>query len=112
MDKWLSNLKSELNRRNISYGLLSKMTGLSVSTISRWFNESRYPEQRSRESVEVALGWKQPRRGDPSGELQRALYAHPYLSDEETAFFWDSIRLKIEDNRRQAKNLEREERAS
>lgn len=94
-------MQTELNRRNISYGQLGRMTGLSTSAVSRWFLEQRSPVKNSRRLVEQALGWGKPLKESGWNEqLYRALFNHPDLAEADAESFWRLVNLTIKDNLR------------
>lgn len=103
MDKWLEELRSELNKRHMSYGQLGRVSGISNSTICRWFLDERVPSPTSQHLIEEALGLKAevPTNYDPDAELYRALSRHPDLPFEDAERFWKYIKLVIKDVQRQ-----------
>lgn len=83
----------------MSYGALSRATGIHDSTISQWFTGGRHPSPLYKRLVEEALGMNPVESGDADEELRRAVFNHPDLAPEDAAHFWRYIRLVIRDNR-------------
>lgn len=87
------------------HSMLARLTGIDQAAISRWFSGKSKPSQRSRDTVERALGLLgPPTREGPDEQLQNALFGHPDLTDDQTTHFWNSIRLTLQENRRQRKD--------
>ncbi len=103
--EWLNKIEREMARRGMRHAMLARLTEINQSAISRWFHGESEPSARSRLTVERALGLAgPPAREGPDDLLQRSLFGHPDLTDEQAAHFWNSIRLTLQENRRQRKD--------